>query len=69
MEWLSANWGNLLVGTALLTVVVAIVVNLIRRKRNGCSCGCDCGCGCCGHDSCSRKESKKLKAEGFAVVH
>ena len=56
MEWLSANWGNLLVGTALLAVVIAIVVNLIRRKRNGCSCGCDCGCGCCGKDSCSRKE-------------
>ena len=56
MEWLSENWGNLLVGTALLAVIIAIVVNLIRRKRNGCSCGCDCGCGCCGKDSCSRKE-------------
>ena len=56
MEWLSANWGNLLVGTALWAVVIAIVVNLIRRKRNGCSCGCDCGCSCCGKDSCSHKE-------------
>ena len=35
MEWLNANWGNLLVGTALLAVIVAIVVNLIRRKHNG----------------------------------
>ena len=56
MEWFSENWGNLLVGAVLLAIIVAIVVNLIRKKHNGCGCGCDCGCGCCGKDSCSRKE-------------
>ncbi|MBP5673059.1 MAG: FeoB-associated Cys-rich membrane protein [Victivallales bacterium] len=47
MEWLSANWGNLLVGAVLLAIVIGIVINLIRRKRNGCDCGCGCGCADC----------------------
>ena len=51
MEWLSANWGNLLVGAVLLAIIVAIVINLIHKKRNGgCGCGCDgCSCGSCPH--------------------
>ena len=55
MEWLNANWGNLLVGAVLLAIIVAIVVNLMRKKRNG-GCGCGCDCSCCDNHSCSRKE-------------
>ena len=53
MEWLNANWGNLLVGTVIVAIVVGIVINLIRKKRNGGSFGC--GCGCCG-GTCPHKE-------------
>ena len=30
MEWLSVNWGNLLVGAVIVAIVVANVANLIR---------------------------------------
>lgn len=42
--WLSANWGNLLVGGILLAVLTAIAVSALRRKGSG---GCCCGCTGC----------------------
>ena len=56
MEWLSENWGNIVVIAALVAILTGIVIHLVRKKRNGCGCDCGCGCGCCGKDSCSHKE-------------
>lgn len=55
MEWLSANWGNLLVVAVLLAIVVGIITSLVKRKRNGGSCGC--GCCDCTSGSCIHKKS------------
>ncbi|MCE5235407.1 MAG: FeoB-associated Cys-rich membrane protein [Clostridiaceae bacterium] len=45
-EWLSANWGSLLVGLAVAAIVAAVAIKMIRDKKNhksGCACGCE-GC-------------------------
>lgn len=41
--------GSWIVALVLLAIVVAIVVYLVRSKRQGKHVGCDCsGCGACG---------------------
>ena len=43
MQWLSENWGIVLVGLALLEMVTAIVRRLIRDKGQGrFACGYNC---------------------------
>ena len=43
MQWLSENWGTVLVALALLGIVALIVRRLILDKRQGRStCGCNC---------------------------
>ena len=46
LTWLSANWSSLVVGLALAAIVAAIVVKMVRDKKNHKStCGCSCaGC-------------------------
>ena len=46
LNWLSSNWGNLLVGAILTAVMISIVVRLVHNRRKGIpSCGCGCpGC-------------------------
>ena len=54
MEWLVQNWGTLLVGGVLALVVLAIVLRLIRNKKEGKS-SCGCGCeGCALRDRCHK---------------
>ena len=46
LDWLSANWGSLLVGLVVAAIVAAVALKMIRDKKNnkgGCACGCD-GC-------------------------
>ncbi len=43
LAWISANIGTLLICAALLAVVAAIVVGLVRDRKKGKS---SCGCGC-----------------------
>lgn len=45
LNWLSANWGNLLMSAVLVAVAAAIIIRLVRNKRAGVS---SCGCGCPG---------------------
>ena len=55
LEWLSANWGTILVILVLAVVVALIVRTLIRDKKAGrSSCGAGCA-GCAMKGSCHRK--------------
>lgn len=44
--WLSENIGTVLVCAFLAVIVIAIVISMIRQKRNGKS-SCSCGCAGC----------------------
>ena len=43
MEFLSENWGNIVVVAVLAAAVAGILVNMYRRKKAGKGCGCGCG--------------------------
>lgn len=43
LAWFMENLATILISLALAAVVTAIVVNMIRKKREGKS---SCGCGC-----------------------
>ena len=43
------NWGTILIGAALLGIIAAIVMKLIKDKQKGKNPGCGCGCGECHH--------------------
>ena len=46
--WIIANIGTIIICAVLLAIVAAIVIYLIRRKRQGRSMTCDCGhCASC----------------------
>ena len=53
-NWLSDNWGNLVVGFILLVIVAAVIWSRVRKKGEG---GCGCGCASCG--GCCPKDSRK----------
>ena len=47
MEFIIANLGDIVVGTAVFAVLAAIVVRMTAGSRSGgtgygCGCGCDC---------------------------
>ncbi len=48
MTWLAENKGTILVGTVLLVIVISIIRNMYRKKKQGKSCSCADGCGSCG---------------------
>ena len=47
--WLKENFGTLIVAGALLLILGAVVIGMIRGHRSGGGCsgcgGCGCGCG------------------------
>lgn len=47
MNFIMNNLGTIIVGLVVATIVGAIIVNMIRKKKNGESIGCSCGCGNC----------------------
>ena len=54
LEWLSQNWGTLVAGAVVLAIVAAVVIKIVRDKRQhkgGCSCGC---AGCPGAGVCHK---------------
>ncbi|MGN1340239.1 MAG: FeoB-associated Cys-rich membrane protein [Oscillospiraceae bacterium] len=56
LEFLSRNWGSILVALIVLAVCgLACWRTYVRRKHGKC-CGGDCGsCGCC-PNSCEKRE-------------
>ena len=50
--WLAENLGTIVISAVLLAIVAAIVIYLIRQKKQGkSSCGCNCA-HCAMHGSC-----------------
>lgn len=45
MNWLTANFGTILVSLIILAIVVAIVRGMVNDRKKGKS---SCGCGCAG---------------------
>lgn len=46
--------GTIIIAGVLAIIVIAIIGNMIKRKKAGKSAGCDCGGGCggCGSSGC-----------------
>ncbi len=60
LQWLSANIGTIAVCAVLITIITAIIICLIRNKKQGKnSCNCGCGCsGCAMKDTCHPQANK-----------
>ena len=56
LHWLADNLPTILISGVLLLVVIAIIINLRRRKKQGISsCGCNCA-NCAMHGACHQKK-------------
>jgi len=54
LQFLSVNWGTMLVAAIVLAAVVLIIVKMITDKKAGESfCGCDCKC-CPNSEACHK---------------
>jgi len=42
-NWITANIGTIIICAVLLAIIAAIIVGMIRRKKQGRSVTCDCG--------------------------
>lgn len=51
--WLAENWGTLIVATLLAAAVVAILINMIRKRQNQGTSSCSGCCSGCVHGSSS----------------
>lgn len=45
MEFLINNLGTILIAAAVIAILAAVIVNMVRKKKRGES---SCGCGCSG---------------------
>ena len=54
MDWIVSNLGNIIICAILLGIVSAVIINMVRKKKQGKSVVCDCkSCKCCPmHGSC-----------------
>ncbi|MBR3436125.1 MAG: FeoB-associated Cys-rich membrane protein [Lachnospiraceae bacterium] len=62
-EWISENWGTILVSLVLSVIVGLVIFGMIREKKAGkasCHCGCSGSCsGCPGSCACHAAAKKK----------
>ena len=40
MQFLSENWGNILVAVLVAAAVAGALLSMRKRKKSGCACGC-----------------------------
>ena len=45
LQFLSENWGNILVAAVVAAAVTGAVLSIRKKKKSGCTCTCGCG-GC-----------------------
>ena len=58
MNFLAANLGNIIVSAILSLMVALVIVSLVRKKKMG-QTTCGCGCShCVMHDSCHGNRGK-----------
>lgn len=53
MQFLSENWGNIVVASIVAAAVAGALLNLRGRKKSGCTCGCGA---CPSSDICHPKK-------------
>ena len=63
-EWISENWGTVLVSLVLSVIVGLVIFGMIREKKAGKASSCHCGCsgscsGCPGSCACHAAAKKK----------
>ena len=48
LQWIASNIWTIIICTVLIAIIAAIIINMIRRKKQGRSMTCDCGhCASC----------------------
>lgn len=57
LDFLSQNWGTILVGAILAAVIIGIIVKMRKDRKNGKG-SCGCGGSCDGCPSCSMCHKK-----------
>lgn len=57
MTWLAANAATIIISLILAGVVVAVIVKMIRDKKNGKN-SCGCGCADCAMKDTCHSEKK-----------
>ena len=56
LSWIASNLATILICAALIVVVAAIILHLVRNKKKGNS-SCGCGCeNCAMHGTCHSKK-------------
>ena len=58
ITWLIENTATIIICAALIAVVAAIIIGMIKNKKNGKS-SCGCGCSCCPMSSSCHTKNKK----------
>ncbi len=54
LTWLMVNLSTIIVGLAVLGIVAAVIVNMVKKKKkSGSTCGCGCS-GCAMSDTCHK---------------
>ena len=57
LQWLAGNFRTIIICAALAGTVAAIIINMVRKKKQGKSVVCNCGnCkNCAMHGACHKK--------------
>ncbi len=57
LQWLAGNFWTIIICAALAGIVAAIIINMVRKKKQGKSVVCNCGnCkNCAMHGACHKK--------------